>query len=147
MIKFPTITQLYNSYPKPYQKEIPNCDIKLKDGTYLYKNQCAIRLSIALRKCGVSLANYSDIKCAHGDALRARALATFISKQLGPPKILKEGITLFSDRAANGIVYFHKLGGLNEDHIDILYHGATQAESVFGNMWTAMEYWYFKLPE
>lgn len=147
MVKFPTITQLYNAYPKPYHKEIPNCSIKTAEGSYLYPNQCAIRLSMTLRKCGVSLLKYTGRKCPHGDAIKARSLALFISGLLGKPEVYKSGIGLFDDRTANGIIYFHKLGGDNEDHIDILYHGSTQAETYYDNIWTATEYWVFRLKE
>ena len=146
MIKLPRMADLYNAYPKPYKKPTPNCTQKKANGDIAFENQCAIRLSMALIKCGYSFKNYTDPKCDHGHARGARSLASFIWRESGVPKKLLSNISVKGISTANGIIYFHNLDG-NEgnDHIDILYKGITQAESAYSNIWTAVEYWYFPI--
>lgn len=54
--------------------------------TEAWKNQCAIRLSIALVQSGMDLDGYSDPKCGHGHARGAESLANWLWREhLGSP--------------------------------------------------------------
>lgn len=146
--KFPTAFIIESNYPKPYSKVPPNCQDNDAAGNYLYENQCAIRMSIALSNSGLSFKTYTDPKCSHGHARGARSLANWLWKNhLCQPKIYKgkdaQNIkTKINSKA--GILYFHNLSGeINNDHIDIYFNNETQSNYV--NLWEAKEYWFFEL--
>ncbi len=145
---FPSAREIEFNYPKPYNKNPPNCTDKKADGSLAFKNQCAIRMSIALQKSGVDFNSYTDPKCSHGHARGARSLANWLwKKHLCAPKKHKgkEARNIQSLlKGKAGILYFHNLSGqINNDHIDLFYNNGTQAN--YSNLWTAEEYWFFEL--
>lgn len=118
---------LWDNYPD----EDP-CDAKNEDGEILFANQCAIRVSYALKKSGVSFESFpTKRKCwIHKDAdhiLAAKELADWLEK--GTAKFLTKSITITGDDwrskivDKNGIVcfedYYAPSGGSGGDHIDL----------------------------
>jgi Type VI secretion system (T6SS), amidase effector protein 4 len=70
-----------NNYPK-----LDPCDAKDAKGQLLFQNQCAIRLSYALKKSGVSLASFPKArKCwvhpAEEHVLSAKELADWLQRK------------------------------------------------------------------
>ena len=108
------------------------CDAKSKDGKLVFGNQCAIRLSFAMKKAGVTFKSYpAKRKCwVHPEAdhiLAAKELADWLELQpfVGcrqsesitgeswRDKILdRTGILCFED-------YYAPSGGSGGDHIDL----------------------------
>jgi hypothetical protein len=114
-----------------YPKSNP-CDAKDKDGKLLFTDQCAIRVSSALKKCGVTFKSYPAVrKCwvhpSHDHILAARELANWLEQQpfVGCPK--SENVTGLDWKAKvrgrTGIVcfedYYTPSGGNGGDHIDL----------------------------
>jgi len=99
---------------------LPCTDRHWEDASRLaYENQCAIRLSIALRRCGFDLSAYDRRnKCSHGNARGAEQLAAFLKKRLE-----SEWLVPASARrrmaGRSGIVFFRNLGGGTGDHLDL----------------------------
>lgn len=119
-----------NNYP---------CDGKGKDGTLAFKNQCAIKMSIALMGAGVNL-NPAPTKCWYGHknhVLRAQELADWMATAavLGKPtKYVKKGgvtdgafqQTVLKDvNGVNGAAFFKDFWvpdgqtAASGDHIDV----------------------------
>lgn len=118
---------LWSNYPSS-----DPCDAKDKDGKKLFANQCAIRLSHALKKAGVTFKSYpAKRKCwVHADAdhiLSAAELADWLELQpfVGCNKseqitgadwyekvVDRTGILCFED-------YYAPSGGSGGDHIDL----------------------------
>jgi len=88
-----------------------------------YENQCAIRLSLALRASGFQLSGYTDPMCKHGDARGAESLGTYLWHRVGRPSITR-GSGAFHDsvRGRTGIALFKDIAGFRGgfgDHIDL----------------------------
>jgi hypothetical protein len=96
-------------------------------------NQCAIRMSVALQRCGFSLDGFKDKTRIHGTKLRkctfpephivgADELMKYLKKRFGlsatfsKHQISKAYATL---SGRHGIVYFDNLDGKKGDHIDL----------------------------
>lgn len=119
--------KLWSNYPSS-----DPCDAKDNNGNILFKNQCAIRMSCAMKKSGISFLSYpASRKCwEHKSAdhiLSAKELADWIQKsklQNILPSInitgklwrknieRKKGIICFED-------YYAPTGGSGGDHIDL----------------------------
>ena len=54
-------------------------------GQPTFRNQCAIRMSVALMGAGLSFESYSAARCPHGHARLAQELADWLRTQLGAP--------------------------------------------------------------
>lgn len=126
-----------------YKKGSP-CDAKDAKGNALFSNQCAIRVSHALKKVGVTFKSYpAKRKCwvhpAEDHCLAAAELANWLEKQpfLGCGKA--EIITgeSWRDRVAgrSGIIcfedYYTPSGGSGGDHID-LWNGSRMTDLTSG---------------
>jgi hypothetical protein len=118
---------LWSNYPSD-----DPCDAKNDKGDLLFRNQCAIRVSHALKKSGVSFASYpKNRKCwVHKEQdhiLAAKELADWLDKGLAPriskskevtgenwrDSVLgKTGIICFED-------YYAASSGSGGDHIDL----------------------------
>jgi hypothetical protein len=118
---------LWSNYPSD-----DPCDAKDEKGNILFKNQCAIRLSYAMKRSGVSFVSFpAGRKCwAHigqDHILSAKGLADWIDKGMVPriaksvevtgekwrKKVLnKNGIICFED-------YYAADNGSGGDHIDL----------------------------
>jgi Type VI secretion system (T6SS), amidase effector protein 4 len=108
------------------------CDAKDKDGKKLFANQCAIRVSYALKKTGVTFKSYpAKRKCwVHPDAdhiLSAAELADWLELQpfVGCKKSEQVTGADWYDKVAGrtGIIcfedYYAPSGGSGGDHIDL----------------------------
>ncbi|WP_425251631.1 type VI secretion system amidase effector protein Tae4 [Janthinobacterium sp. NFX145] len=126
-----------------YEKGNP-CNAKDAKGDILFANQCAIRVSHALKKVGVTFKSYpSKRKCwvhpAEDHCLAAAELATWLEKQpfLGCGKV--EDITGkdWRDKVVDrtGIIcfedYYTPSGGSGADHID-LWNGSRMTDLTSG---------------
>ncbi len=114
-----------------YPKDDP-CNARNDKGEPLFKNQCAIRVSYAMKKSGISLASFPIVrKCwvhkGHDHILAAKELADWLDKGVVAQvtksndvtgadwrnKILnKKGIICFED-------YYPASNGSGGDHIDL----------------------------
>ncbi|WP_420415032.1 type VI secretion system amidase effector protein Tae4 [Roseibium sp.] len=108
---------LWDSHPYPVQP----CDGKL------FKNQCAIRMSVALRGAGVNLDSFRGAKCYPGlkhsprHILRAEELAKWMKDQtlvFGTHSVhRKANASDFADKS--GIVFIKDGWESGGDHIDV----------------------------
>lgn len=150
--KFPSFATLLKNYPMPYSPGPYSQD--------LYYNQCAIRLSIALIKSGVSLSstkNYTNpggqTFTAKGEVLGAYNLAKFLRGDdvLGKPEIYngmtQDVLSLINGRT--GIIFFQ---GFIEDgtrtdqarHIDLWDGSAFRAPADWtGQMMDSRTIWFW----
>ena len=116
-----------------------------------YRNQCAIRMSIALNDemtVKVNAGTYSAAKCGHGHARSAGDLAAFLWRKVGCPKIYKEiarGKLAIGEKT--GIVFFRdcftRAGEkkANGDHLDLWDRGKTMTFDDPTNASAAMWFW------
>jgi hypothetical protein len=120
------------------------CDAKGEDGKLLFSNQCAIRVSHALKKCGVTFKSYpAKRKCwvhpSDDHVLAAKELADWLELQpfVGCKKaevitgedwrdkvVGRTGIICFED-------YYAPSGGSGGDHID-LWNGSRMTDFTSG---------------
>ena len=124
MMKF---QDLWSKYP-----DNDPCDAKDKVGDKLFGNQCAIRLSYAMKKSGINFNSFpKDRKCwvhsGHDHVLAAAELADWIESSNMPSMLITENVTGSKWRekvlARTGIICFEdyylrgdESGG---DHIDL----------------------------
>lgn len=115
---------------------------KSKDGTPLFQDQCAIKMSIALQQAGVPLATFKGATASSPvlqlgvkpvkAALRAEELAQWLIKVLGQPDKYTAAVAIEAVKFRNGIVFFKDFwardlpnggqeSGINRsgDHIDV----------------------------
>ncbi|SEN99478.1 T6SS effector amidase Tae4 family protein [Niastella yeongjuensis] len=134
--KFPSFQTLLSNYPLPYDIRPDRTPIDPKkpvnDVTgenFLYFNQCAIRVSIALRKSGVSLKgakNYTNpgsSPLGNGNIIGAKNLTRFLLK-FGKPEEYNGMTTNVVSKITGrtGIIYFENIyeGGVRSpDHVHI----------------------------
>jgi hypothetical protein len=112
-------------------------------------NQCAIRMSGALRRAGFDFKTYSDPVCKDDDgekyARGAESVANFLYKNLKAPKrysSLSEALKQI--KAKKGIIFFKDIPGFRNnigDHIDIWY-GETTSD---GHLYDSKEIWFWEL--
>lgn len=120
-------SDVWNAYPS-----VDPCDAKDARGEKLFKNQCAIRVSYALKESGVTFKSYpSRRKCwVHLDAdhvLAAKELADWLELQPFVGCRKSEDVTGADWRskveARTGIIcfedYYAPSGGSGGDHIDL----------------------------
>lgn len=138
----PSAYDLYVAYPFPPDRS------PCSDG---YTNQCAIRMSIALEKCGVDLSRYPGNTCSHGHARGAQGLANYLKRIWGQPtwKYVRH-----RDRANDllqphrGVIFFKNCftrsgeAGRYGDHIDVWYLGRAQT---YQNFTGSDEVWFWRL--
>jgi len=123
----PTFESLWKNYP-----DDDPCDAKDKKGEKLFSNQCAIRLSYAMKKSGVSFHSFpKGRKCwihpADDHILSAVELADWIQKSKIPDILIVENITGDKWRekilSRTGIIcfedYYLRSDGSGGDHIDL----------------------------
>lgn len=116
------------------------CDAKDENGKLLFSNQCAIRVSHALKKLGVTFKSYpTKRKCwvhpAEDHCLAAAELANWLEKQpfLGCRKVENVTGEAWRDAVENrtGIIcfedYYPASGGSGGDHID-LWNGSRMTD-------------------
>ncbi len=111
-----------------------------------FENQCAIRVSVALEKCGFPLTGYTEPKCKHGHARGAEALANYLTKVAGKP-FVSIGTEGFSDKLTieQGIIFFKDIEGFRGgigDHIDLCFWGKTKTGNYFEK---AKQTWFWSL--
>lgn len=129
MIKF---EQLWKNYPD----EDP-CDAKNKEGKLLFGNQCAIRVSHAMKNSGVSFSSFPQKrKCwvhpGQNHILAAAEIANWIEKSNIPNLLITENVTGSQWRSKvisrTGIIcfedYYLRSDGSGGDHID-LWNGSS----------------------
>lgn len=120
------------------------CDAKNDKGELLFSNQCAIRVSHALKKCGVTFKSYpKKRKCwVHPDedhCLAAKELADWLELQpfVGCKKAEVISGENWRDKVAGrtGIIcfedYYTPSGGSGGDHID-LWNGSRMTDLTSG---------------
>lgn len=113
MIAFDT---LWNNHPITLGMVQPCLN---STGQPLYENQCAIRMSVCLRRSGISLSGL-QYTCEHGDALRVEEMITKLDSSgiFGIGKRWKEPKSISPLCGRRGIVAFRQIGtGLG--HIDL----------------------------
>lgn len=115
---------------------------KSKDGTPLFEDQCAIKMSIALQQAGIPMVTFngatasSPVRQLGGSsvkaALRAEELADWLVKILGQPDKYAPDVSIESVKFKTGIIFFkdfwsrdlpsggrETLGNRSGDHIDV----------------------------
>jgi Type VI secretion system (T6SS), amidase effector protein 4 len=158
---------LLKSYPQPYERRpdrtpaSPKVPVNDDDGdTFLYFNQCAIRMSIALRGAGLSLKgvkNYSNPGgqvYAGPNVAGAYNLARFLDTKIGwSAKSSGEGRSGAAAKGIQGktgILFFR---GIVEDgvrgpsmvHMDLWDRDHYQSSFDFGQMFDATEIWFWEI--
>ena len=125
--QLPSFSTLSSNYPLPYEHRPDrtpiNPKLPLDDATganFAYFNQCAIRMSITLRKSGVNLSGVKNITnpggqtYANGNVIGATNLAVFLLKY-GKPQVYDGTKVNIASTLKNkkGIIYFQ---GYNENY-------------------------------
>jgi hypothetical protein len=138
----PSYQTLENNYPDTNKP----CDQTDRNGDVVWKNQCAIRVSIALIGAGCPLDGYSEPTCKHGHARGAESLATYLWRNLSKPKIYRSGDTAKAELASKqGIIFFKDIAGFRGgigDHIDLWDGTKTMTGEYFSSM---QQVWFWKL--
>ena len=119
--------QLWDNYPSN-----DPCDAKDEKGAPLFSNQCAIRLSYAMKKSGISMESFpKKRKCwvhpGQDHILAAAELADWIQNSKIPNMLVTETVTgeKWRDRVLSrtGIIcfedYYLRGDGSGGDHIDL----------------------------
>lgn len=112
---------MWESYPSGRYP----CQDQNSKNELIWKNQCAIRLSIAVVGAGFQLKGYTDPKCSHGHARGAESLANYLWRQVGRPQQATNAADarkLAGSGGSPGIIFFRNLDGFREgegDHIDL----------------------------
>ena len=115
-----------------------------------FENQCAIRMSVALTSCGVSLATFRGAKCWHGHsdhALRAQELADWLANGgcgFGSPTVHRNAKA--SSFISSGIVFLKNFWGTGGqgDHID-LWDGQRMTKGSSTYFAQSEEVWFWDL--
>ncbi len=111
---------------------------RIEAGCAPYINQCAIRVSAALKRAGMPLHGYSDPVCkAKGviHARGARSLAQYLWRKFGRPEIIKANKKQ-AVLGRKGIVFFNNM------HIDVWDGKKTGSGEYFGSV---KEIWFWEL--
>ena len=124
MVKF---EKLWKNYPAD-----DPCNAKGKNGEQLFGNQCAIRVSYAMKKSGINFSSFPQKrKCwvhpSQDHILAATELANWIEKSNIPNMLISENVTGAKWRqkilARTGIIcfedYYLRSDGSGGDHIDL----------------------------
>jgi hypothetical protein len=128
---FPSFSTILSNYPLPYEHRpdrTPAPGYKKADdddeNSFLYYNQCAIRVSLAFRKSGVdisgakNLTNPGHSAYGNGNILGATNLAMHLkSKILGKPETFN-GMTqdvISKIQGRTGVIYFENFVEENDD--------------------------------
>ena len=122
-----TFKQLWDNYP-----DDDPCNAKDKKGNPLFPNQCAIRISYAMKKSGVSFASFPHkrkcwVHAGEDHILAAAELADWIQNSNHPSFLIGENITgnKWRNKALGrtGIIcfedYYLRSDGSGGDHIDL----------------------------
>ena len=114
-----------------------------------YENQCAIRMSSALRRAGFNFETNGDPVCKDSagekKARGAESVANFLHKNLAAPK---KYVSLSDAQKAmkgkKGIIFFKDIPGFRNgqgDHIDVWY-GETTTD---GHLYNSKQIWFWEL--
>jgi hypothetical protein len=134
-----------------------NYPCRKPDGTEAFANQCAIRLSIALKDAGFAMDRFGIAKCwYHKGAshyIRAEELANWLRlnqiTQFGPAEIKKE-VTSADYSGRTGIVFFKDFWtregerSPSGDHID-LWDGSQMAHGSDSYFESSVQVWFWDL--
>ncbi|MFN0100966.1 MAG: type VI secretion system amidase effector protein Tae4 [Bryobacteraceae bacterium] len=133
---------IWSSHPSGFP-----CDAKL------FKNQCAIRMGVALNGAGISIATFSGAKCYPGlkhstkHILRAQELADWLTGRtsaVGAVKIHKAPVSSVTFAGKKGLVFI-KDGWGSTDHIDI-WNGFALKGGTPDYFARGKEVWFWELP-
>lgn len=150
----PEFSRLRANYPKSEKREALFADLGWSSiaQAEAYKDTCAIRMSVALGRSGVSLLS-GTMKVQAGPLrgkrieTRQRRLSEMLKQMWGAPEVFQ---TESSAREAigkrSGVVSFFRIGGGPGGHIDLIaldeYGKADCARSCFFGCW---EIWFWPL--
>ena len=134
-----TIKQLWENHPAVQDVVYPCSDFDSDsdyDATPNFENQCAIRMSVCLERCGIDFNRYRGVQCWYGcnetHALRVEELVPFLKKVevLGEYKeIVAPHSSMFEDFSGIIVCYNFWNNG-NGDHIDVVKDG----EMTYGDL-------------
>ena len=121
------------------------------DGSYAtkpcpqaWKDQCAIRLTVALRAAGVDFSSYKmGPLCKHGNARGANSLADWIELRIKPVKRYADKYRGWTELTSNrkcGIISFRGY------HIDIMLDGNIKYPSPDSCVEGCSALWFYELP-
>jgi hypothetical protein len=112
-----------------------------------FENQCCIRFSAMLDRCGFDLGDYDGLMCWHNHdewhALRCEDMAKYLKKKLGEPEYYSHpDISLFYDR--KGFIVFFDFYNGSGDHVEI-WNGKEQAWGCDDYFSRSPKLWFFEL--
>ena len=121
---FPSPDKILKNYPDPLSDHCEQAE----------RNECAVRMSIALHGARVDISTGPEMKGKthpHGDVtiqMGARVLADYLSEALGPPqKLERSGQWTIEDfKTRQGIIYLpnsDRGGDASTEHIDVISGG------------------------
>lgn len=128
-------------------------------GESMYDNQCAVRLGITLKRCGINIDTYPGARCGpHGHLLRVEEciewLASSAMRQYLPPYETHRGVDHRRFMGRKGIVawldFWHRTPNPRPgaqptgDHID-LWNGSRIAEGDINYFQRSREIWFWEL--
>lgn len=134
--EFPGFEELWKNYPKNVNGKI----VHPSNDSYA-KNQCAIRLGLALQKSGVDMSNYTDPVTSEGYPRGAQSLANWIVSNFGSPQITKNrDVFLKLNSGKTGIFFQKALGPGRSNHIDLW-----NKEKAGSSIYVSGEIWFWEI--
>ena len=130
---------LWQHHPYPQNPCSPN-----------FRNQCAIRMGVALKACGERVETYPAVKCwfDHGKKhiLRAQELANVLKSRLWEPEIYTRDMES-SITGRTGIVFIQNFYGPGNtgDHIDV-WDGRQMKGGSTAYFRDAQAIWFWPIP-
>lgn len=120
------------------------------NGKSNFENQCAIRMGVALKACGVNFATFRGARCwfGHSHVIRAEELANWLktqTTQIGKVEICKK-VTYANFAGRSGIVFFRNFWGVGNqgDHID-LWDGSQIRKGDLSYFSRSQEVWFWPI--
>lgn len=131
-------------------KLVPNLDELIKRNP-VYVNTCAVRVSLALLKTGVSFTGRLPVKEGDFKGKKVEAGAKLLADQLmkpdafGKPKIINPKNALAELTGKKGVVLFWKITGYGGGHIDLIETSNSIQVCNSGCYYHSKEIWFWSL--
>ena len=152
-LEMATFQQLWNNHPANWTPPDPH-PCKDKSGDPAFRNQCAIRMGLALQGAGINTNSVPGARCWHGHGrshiLRVRNLVPWIESRASTiackKKVVHKNVTHNDFTNRKGIVYFQNFWGANNqgDHID-LWNGTRVAKGALDYFSRSEEVWFWEM--
>ena len=146
-----TIEQLWENHPAVQDVVYPCSDFDSDyDTSPNFENQCAIRMSVCLERCGIDFSKYHGVKCWFGcketHILRVEEFVPFLRtvRELGEYKEITAPTSSTFENFNGILVCYNFWNNRNGDHIDVVKDGVmTYGSLEFIDRSERVGYWQF----